>query len=309
MEKLPYLLRHENIAHIEENALYIGDRRNFPFKKNFVKCNAVEDLVANLKAMVTQGGGPLEAGLRFLQLDLQRGCNLETIKKDAKLIASARPTNTTLEKTFNSLFEKSNLENLNENIEKEFDYYDKQYYKMGNYGSSLILNKQTILTNCFAEHSFIIACLLAKEQGKKPKVICAETRPYLQGARLTAPSLEELGIEVSVITDNLMATYMDKIDMFMTAADKSFSNKTVINKIGTLSGAILCKYYHKPYYAFSIAPDYCKPKYIMEFRSGKELTKIGSLKTTFARLGKDYPAFDVIPSKLVTSIITPYGIV
>ena len=305
---LPYILKHYNIAHIENDSLYIGNRKTFPFEKTFVKCSNVLEVVDALKQMVTQGGGPLEVGLRYLQLDLKRKCSIEKIKEDAKAIASSRPTNTTLKKTFDYLFKISNIENLNENIENTFDAFDREYQKMAEYGSSLIKDGQTILTTCFAEHSLILSCVKARDEGKKIKVLCSETRPYLQGARLTAPSLEEMGIEVKVITDNLSASMMDEIDLYMTASDRAFSDKTVVNKIGTLSNAIICKYFHKPYYAFSLSPDFNKPDFIIEKRSGKELTTLSTVKTTFSHLGMDYPAFDVIDGSLVTSLITPNGI-
>ncbi|MFA7108006.1 MAG: translation initiation factor 2 [Sphaerochaetaceae bacterium] len=307
--ELPYILKHFNIAHIENNSLYIGNRKAFPFEKTFVKCENVLEVVDALKKMVTQGGGPLEVGLRYLQLDLKRNCSLAKIKKDAKAISQARPTNTTLKKTFEKLFQDSNLETLNQNIEKTFDSFDIKYQKMGEYGNSLIKDGQTILTTCFAEHSLILSCVKARNEGKKIKVLCSETRPYLQGARLTAPSLEEMGIEVKVITDNLSASMMGSIDLYMTASDRAFSDKTIINKIGTLSNAIICNYFHKPYYAFSLSPDYCKPDFIIERRSGEELTILSTMKTTFPHLGMDYPAFDVIDGSLVTSLITPNEII
>jgi len=307
--ELPYILKHFNIAHIENNSLYIGNRKAFPFEKTFVKCENVLEIVDALKKMITQGGGPLEVGLRYLQLDLKRKCSLEKIKEDAKAISQARPTNTTLKKTFDKLFQDSNIETLNQNIEKTFESYDEKYQKMAEYGSYLIKDGQTILTTCFAEHSLLLSCVKAKNEGKKIKVLCSETRPYLQGARLTAPSLEEMGIEVKVITDNLSASMMDYIDLYMTASDRAFNDKTVVNKIGTLSNAIICNYFHKPYYAFSLSPDYSKPNFIIEKRSGKELTRISNVNTTLSHLGMDYPAFDVIDGSLVTSLITPNGII
>jgi methylthioribose-1-phosphate isomerase len=170
-----------------------------------------------------------------------------------------------------------------------------------------------VLTTCFAEHTFLLSLAYAKEEGKEIRVFVPETRPYLQGSRLTAPSLQEMGIEVSVITDGMGATFLGNgdVNLYMTAADLVCMDGTVVNKVGTLGNAIAAKRFQVPYYAFSVSPDPTKQDASgiqMEWRSAGEVTQCMGKATSSDGMKALYPAFDIISPDLVTGVVTGKGV-
>lgn len=327
---LPYLLKKEHICHISDGRIYIGDRRVFPFEKRFEVCSTVEEVALAIKAMVTQGGGPLQVAfttLRFIAEQMQQKMlpyTFEELERLLGLLISSRPTNTTMRRVMLSLLsdlapfckEEVALEefvsHLNSSVDKQERAYDELYHHMGRIGSTLIEDGDVILTTCFAEHTFLLSLAYAKEQGKSISVLVNETRPYLQGARLTYPSLVEMGIEAHLITDGMGAHYLSegKITKYMTASDLVCMDGTVVNKVGTLSNAVACKHYDVPYYAFSISPDPTKltsAAIVMEERDGEEvLSCLGRATTCEGRAL--YPSFDIIEPSLVRGIVTPKGV-
>lgn len=328
MIELPYLLRHENICRLEGGNILIGDRRVFPFEKRFEVCSSVAQVAQALRSMVTQGGGPLEVALQtmvFVTRQMQSGdlpSGFSTLADAADQLIAARPTNTTMQRTLQGLLAQVRMfasdpdelaQAVGRQVQSILDGFDRLYHQMGRMGSTLLDQDSVVLTTCFAEHTFLLSLAYAQESGKKIRVLANETRPYLQGSRLTAPSLEEMGIEVQVVTDGMGATFLveGKVDAYMTAVDLLCMDGTVVNKVGTLSNAIAARYIGVPYYAFSISPDQTKQgrdDVNMEMRSPKEITRCMGLPTTLDSIGGLYPAFDIIPPALVTALVTPKGI-
>ncbi|WP_320130314.1 translation initiation factor 2 [uncultured Sphaerochaeta sp.] len=331
MITLPYLLQKENICRFEDATFFIGDRRVFPFEKAFVQCFSVEEIAESLKKMVTQGGGPLQVALTTLSYcghRMEQGtmnANISTFSEAVACLVSARPTNTTMARVLVELLEQITLlfqkngtihdiaRAIDDLVLEKERYFDNIYHFMGQLGSSLLTNGDTILTTCFAEHTFLLSLAYAKEAGKEVSVLACETRPYLQGARLTAPSLRELGIPVKLITDGMGANLLSrgKVNLYFTAADVVCMDGTVVNKIGTLSNAIACAYYHIPYYAFSISPDRTKldsSTLQIEERSGREVTHCLGSRITEEGIEALYPSFDIVPHSLVEGLVTPKGI-
>ena len=115
----------------------------------------------------------------------------------------------------------------------------------------------TILTQCFGETIIGTVIRAARRQNKDFKVFCAETRPYLQGARLTSDCFAQMGFDTTVITDNMVAYAMERegIDLFTSAADTIARDGHIANKIGTFQIAILAKYFGIPYYVTGIPID------------------------------------------------------
>ena len=315
---LPWLLRKENIAHIEGGNLLIGDRRKYPFERTFITCKNVEEIAAALKEMVTQGGGPLQVALTTLRLIADSP--MEEIKRSAQLLSLARPTNTTMRRTLSAIveeIEKSPPQERSNHLLRLIDTietaYDQDYQAMGSLGASLLKDGDVVLTTCFAEHSFILSLMKAQEGGKRVKVLVPETRPYLQGSRLTAPSLEEIGIEAEIITDAMGAHFMasGEVRHYMTACDVVAMDGTAANKVGTLSNAIAAAYYNIPYTIFALSPDTTLQRgeeIILEERDGSELLSVRGVATTLPTLKGRYPSFDKIDASLITNIVTPRGI-
>jgi methylthioribose-1-phosphate isomerase len=194
--------------------------------------------------------------------------------------------------------------------------------EIGKWGAQFIKDGDTILTHCNAGSlatggygTATAPMLVAKEEGKVFSVIADETRPVLQGARLTAWELMEEGIPVTLITDNMAGSIMKKgeIDLVIVGTDRTARNGDVANKIGTYAVAVLCKEHNIPFYV--AAPlssiDFTIPSgdFIpIEERDPKEVTHIfGTCRIAPEGVMVRNPAFDVTPARYVTAIITEKG--
>jgi methylthioribose-1-phosphate isomerase len=156
----------------------------------------------------------------------------------------------------------------------------------------------------------------AKKQGKRFKVYADESRPLLQGARLTAWELKQAGIDVTVICDNMAGALMSqgKIDMVIVGADRIAANGDAANKIGTYSLSILAKAHHIPFYIAAPSSTFdLKTKsgrnIPIEQRPADEVRFCGSKKVTPDGVKIYNPAFDVTPAKNITAIITEKGVI
>jgi methylthioribose-1-phosphate isomerase len=184
---------------------------------------------------------------------------------------------------------------------------------MGRLGADLIEDGDGILTMCFAETAFILGLAFAKQDGKDIRAYVPETRPYLQGARLTAPSIHEIGVPVQLITDNMPGYVVSegKVQKYFTAADLVTLDGHVVNKIGTFQNALACDFYGVPYFVYSWAPDNQhpdRPSIQMEIRDPAEIRSARGTPTTIDEIDAYYPAFDITPPHLVAGVITKHGI-
>jgi len=191
--------------------------------------------------------------------------------------------------------------------------------KIGENGAALLNDGDTILTHCNAgrlaavEYGTALAPVyIAAERGMKIKVYADETRPLLQGARLTAYELCEKGIDTTVICDNMAASLMAKgtINAIFVGADRIAANGDAANKIGTLPLAIAAKYFGVPFYVCAPLSTFDKnclsgADIIIEERSGDEISTLHYKERKTPENAKYYnPAFDVTPRGLITAIIT-----
>ncbi|MBA4420136.1 MAG: eIF-2B alpha/beta/delta-like protein [Anaerolinea sp.] len=327
-EMLPFLLRRENVARYEDGAVVIGNRSKYPFERSFVRCTDVECVAKAIEDMVTQGGGPSNAALYTL---VMVACQTEKQPKPlrrsimeaaSKRLIKTRPTNTALARrldlamqvVYRTLEEGGDVEpTLLAWIENFRDKTARDYAIAGEFGASLIEDGDGILTMCFAETSFLLALAMAQKSGKRIQVFTPETRPYLQGARLTAPSVHELGIPVNIIGDNMPAYVLSqgKVQKYFTAADLVTLDGHVVNKVGTFQNAIAASYHRVPYFVFSWGPDKQKPDRAsieIEERDPGEMRSCRGQPTTDPNIGAYYPAFDITPPHLVSGVITQFGI-
>lgn len=195
--------------------------------------------------------------------------------------------------------------------------------KIAAIGEPLIKEDMAILTHCNAGWlatsglgTALAPIYLAQKRGKRLRVYCDETRPLLQGARLTAYELMEARIDTTLLCDNMAASLMaeGKIDLIFVGADRVAANGDVANKIGTLSLAINAAYFGIPFYvcAPSSTFDPATAKggdIVIEQRDGEEITKMWYTKSMAPEGTQVYnPAFDVTPHQLITGIITEDGI-
>ncbi len=195
--------------------------------------------------------------------------------------------------------------------------------KLSQFGAELIRDGDTVLVHCNAGPlatagygTALGIILLAREQGKKTKVIATETRPVLQGARLTAWELRKAGVPVTLIADSAAGYFMKRgeIDCVIVGADRIAVNGDTANKIGTYTLAVLAKENSVPFYVAAptstIDPTLASGGEIpIEQRKPEEITHIQGLRIAPEGVAVLNPAFDVTPHKYITAIITERGII
>jgi methylthioribose-1-phosphate isomerase len=194
--------------------------------------------------------------------------------------------------------------------------------KIGEFGATLLKDGDTVLTHCNAGAlatggigTALGIIYTASWQGKKISVFSDETRPVLQGSRLTVWELQQQGIEVTLICDNTAASVMrgGKIDSVIVGADRVVANGDVANKIGTYSVAVLAHHHGIPFYVAAPTSSFDPAisdggKVKIEERSSEEVTDCFGKRTAPAEVDVYCPAFDVTSAELVTAYITENGI-
>lgn len=330
-EGLAFLLRYENIAWYEDGVVKILDRRIYPIRVESVVCRRHEEVAQAIADMVTQSGGPYTAAAMGMALaayearELPEEAYIPYMEKAAYTLSHTRPT--TMERMkgvtrramgvlnrelaigtrrmdMPEKLRQDAIARLNEN----YGRYDKIAVHLANQ----IPNGGMVMTQCFAET--IIGTLLreCRRRGNEVKMICPETRPYYQGARLTASVASDMGFDTTVITDNMPAytMKMKKVDVFTSAADVITMDGHVVNKVGTFQIALAARYWGIPYFATGTPnpahPDIDSVK--IELRDPMLVTVSMGQKHTLPGVKGYYPAFDVTPPKLVDGIVTDKGI-
>ena len=195
-------------------------------------------------------------------------------------------------------------------------------HRIGEHGLSLLRDGARVLTHCNAGAlatggigTALAPIYLAKERGWRIEVFVDESRPLLQGSRLTAWELQRAGVAVTVLTDGMAAALMREqgIDLCIVGADRIAANGDVANKIGTYSLAIVARYHEVPFYVAAptstVDPATATGSdIVIEQREADEVRRIGSVATAPADIGAYNPAFDVTPAALVSAIVTDRGI-
>ena len=330
---LPFVLKPDNIARLEarpdgRRVVAIGNRKQYPLESGFVYCQTVGEVADAIKSMVTQGAGPWQAAACGLALAAHQARNLSTndavkaVREARDQLVATRPTNTAmavrLEQAVLAVDTATNAgKSLSETImlwlnETRTQIY-ADYYARARFAAELIQDGDGILTMCFAETAFILALALAHEQGKRIHVYVPETRPFLQGAKLTAPSIHELGIPVTLIGDNMASHLLSegRIQRYFTAADLVTLDGHVVNKVGTFQHAITAAYHSVPYFVFVWGFDPDRPDRAsveIEYRNPEEMKQLAGIPTTNPAIPALYPAFDITPPHLVAGIITRHGV-
>ncbi|MFA6378293.1 MAG: S-methyl-5-thioribose-1-phosphate isomerase [Candidatus Omnitrophota bacterium] len=322
------------------NAVRIIDQRKLPLTLKFIDCKNVQTLWSAIKTLAVRGAPALGAAAGFGVLLAARSIKAKNrkifdqkLKKLCAYLGSSRPTAVNL---FNALdrmkdvlarHKKASVDQIRVLLNREamaiFNEDRIVCRQMGEHGALLIKNGFNVLTVCNAgalatvDFGTALGVMYAAKKRKKTfKVFACETRPLLQGARLTAWELIREKIDTTLICDNMAATLMaqGKIDIIFTGADRIALNGDTANKIGTYSLAVLAKYHKIPFYI--VAPETTFDKKIkkgqqipIEERDGKEILYLAGKR--IAPLGvKTYnPSFDVTPHELISGIITEKGIV
>lgn len=325
---LPFLLRYENVAWYEDGVVRILDRRVYPGKLRFELCRSHREVAQAIADMVTQSCGPFSAAAAGMALaayecrDLSRDQQLEHLTQAADSISHARPTTVARMQRITGGCLAAAREAIAAGIPVDraivlhmTEANNRRYNKvarMASYLVDLFPDDGKIMTQCFGETIVGMMLREAKRRGKKLRIFCPETRPYFQGARLTATVCSEMGFDTTVITDNMPAWIMERegIDVFTCAADAICLDGHVVNKIGTLQIAIAASYMGVPFYVSGI-PDESHPNRSairIEYRDPSYVLQAMGVPTTAQGVKGCYPSYDITPPALISGVVTDLGV-
>jgi len=319
-------------------SLHLLDQRILPHKVKYLKIDNAEGVRKAIADMIVRGAPAIGITAGFgiaLWASKYKGSSILNFRNDfehvAKRISSARPTAINLFWAIdrmrcvvnNAGSVKNGIREIVLEAEKIFQEDLEKNKKIGSIGETLIKNGSNILTHCNAGAlatggygTALGVILTAFRNGKKLKVFADETRPYLQGARLTAWELLNYGIDVTVISDNSAGWLMNMgmIDMVIVGADRIASNGDTANKIGTYSLSVLAKENKIPFYVAAPLSTFDKnikkgDDIPIEQRDEKEVHFIMGRRITPLRVKALNYSFDITPAKNITGIITEKGII
>lgn len=312
----------------ENNVLYLLDQTRLPREEVYVPCKNAAMVGSAIVDMIVRGapaiGVTAAYGVALSALE-HRDKNL--ILADIEMLGKTRPTAVNLfwalarmKKLLEQTTDAETLVNEAKKIHAE-DVACNQ--AMGQFGQTLIPHGAKILTHCnagalaTAGYGTALGVIYAAQAaGKNVQVFADETRPFLQGSRLTAWELHRNGVPVTLICDNMAGYLMkkEKFDLVIVGADRIAANGDVANKIGTYSVAILAKEHGIPFYV--AAPQSTLDlslktgdQIVIEERKTAEVTHLGATVLAPEGIRVRNPAFDVTPHTLVSAIITEKGIV
>ncbi len=325
----PLLLNLENNVYLEGDRLVIVDRRRLPREIVRVSCTDHEAVARAIEEMVVQGAGDIAVTAGFgmylaAREEERRGAGEATafLEKAASRLKATRPTGYHLAALLDRLLailaeglnDASPAEKILSFLRTVLERQRRVSEDTGRHAETLLVDGEAILTHCFAGGALLHMLRLAREKGKEIRVLCTETRPYLQGARLTAWSVSQLGLPVTLITDNMAAHCMSRgmVQKVFTAADRVALDGTVANKVGTLQLAICANRYRIPFWVLAYGgPDRRTARgedIPVEERDPAEVLAFQGIPITGEQVGGYYPAFDLTPRDLVTGIVTSRGV-
>ncbi|XJZ28730.1 S-methyl-5-thioribose-1-phosphate isomerase [Bacillota bacterium Lsc_1132] len=324
---------------IQWNESYISvlDQQKLPLETVFVELHTIEDVwdaIVTLKVRgapvigITAAFGLALAASRYETDSVEEFTSL--LEKDRAYLSSSRPTAVNLFWALNRLVESvKGATSVNEAkttlIHEAICIQDEDEdtcRQIGEHGLSLFSSGDTVLTICNAGSiatarygTALAPFYLAKERNIPLKVFASETRPVLQGARLTTWELLQAGVDVTLITDNMAAHTMKAkgISAVIVGADRIAANGDTANKIGTFGLAVLAKHFNIPFYVAAplstFDPSLPNGEVIpIEERKAEEVIRLNGVQIAPPEVNVFNPAFDVTPNELITAIITEKGI-
>lgn len=317
---------------IRENQLWILDQQALPQRSDWRECRDVSDLVDHIRTLRVRGAPliGLSASL-LLALLAEQGMKQDELAHSLDVLRASRPTAVNLMNNLDRMKLALAEENYPQALEAEalrLIEEDKQLCAhIAEAGSALVTPGSRLLTHCntgglatAGVGTALGVIALAHEQGKVANVWVDETRPLLQGGRLTAWELGELGVPYRLITDSMAASLMaqGEVDAVWVGADRIAANGDVANKIGTYSLAVLAKYHQIPFYV--AAPQTTLDRHCpngaaipIEQRAAAEVTGVAGSFGAVQWAPKDAavynPAFDVTPAALISGWVLDTGVV
>jgi methylthioribose-1-phosphate isomerase len=326
----------------EGDAVVMIDQRKLPSEEIYVRCKTGADVARAIKTMVIRGAPAIGvAAAMGIALGMRNSTASGTKKfagdfyRICELMAATRPTAVNLfwaiermKRAFAAAAgDGESVDEIKDRLDREAGMiHDEDVAScraLGAFGAAVVPDEARILTHCnagalaTAGYGTALGVIRgAVEAGKRVTVLADETRPFLQGARLTAWELVRDGIETTVITDNMAGAIMrmGQIDLVVVGADRIAANGDTANKIGTYSVAVLAHEHRIPFYVAAplstIDLDTPDGDHIpIEERSAREVTHLAGTQLTPAGALIRNPAFDVTPYRFISGIITERGIV
>ncbi len=301
------------------NSLFLLDQRLLPREERWLEYRDASGVAEAIKTMVVRGAPAIGVAAAFgMALAALRGDDLNVAAEELK---RARPTAVNLAWAVDRM-----LSQRDGDLIAEAEAINREdlasCMAIGRHGAALLGATSTVLTHCnagalaTAGYGTALGVIRAAiESGKKVAVFADETRPYLQGARLTAWELQKDGIDVTLITDNMSGHFFQegKFDAVVVGADRIAANGDAANKIGTYTVAVLANAHGIPFYVAApvstIDPNCPSGKEIpIEERSAQEVVDIFGSRVAPEGINVRHPAFDVTPARLITAIITERGV-
>jgi methylthioribose-1-phosphate isomerase len=318
------------------------DQRLLPMEEKYLTLRSYDEVADAIKKMVVRGAPAIGISAAF-GLALGAGQSVGTSVADLEfdfdymcdVMSATRPTAVNLFwaiERMRDAFRRAKAESTDVEIVKKalvdeaqkiFDEDIVANRQLGAFGAELISDGSTVLTHCNAgalatagDYGTALGVIRgARDAGKRVAVFADETRPYLQGARLTAWELQKDDIPVTLITDNMAGHIMKqgKVDAVVVGADRVAANGDAANKIGTYMVAVLAKRHNIPFYVAAPVSTVdlaatTGDEIPIEERDRREVTHVREHQLAPDNIGVENPAFDVTPSELITAIITDKGV-
>ncbi len=322
----------------KDGSLYLLDQRLLPFKKVYVRCRGLRDTIEAIKNMTVRGAPLIGIVAAYgVALAVQEALaskghvTVADVERICKGLGKSRPTAVNLfwalermKAAYAQYKDKADVADLMLDEAISIHVEDIENNRMLSlYGAELIDDGDTILTHCNAGAlatggygTALGVIRAAHEAGKKIKVIATETRPYLQGARLTAWELHEEKIDVTLVPDNHVGflCYNRGIDKVIVGADRVALNGDTANKVGTYMIALCAHQYRIPFYVAAPVSTFDRNTengaYIpIEERVATEVKYVGGSPITLEKIKARYFSFDVTPEKYISNFVTERGII
>ena len=312
------------------NGVVMIDQRLLPRQQVFVTCRTYQEVAEAIKTMVIRGAPAIGvAAAMGVALGVQQDADFDTV---CNTLAATRPTAVNLFWAIDRMRRlRSRLEGASQEIIAGRMIEEAQQVRqedialcmaIGRHGAALVPDGKTVLTHCnagalaTAGYGTALGVIRAAiESGKKIDVFADETRPFLQGARLTAWELQQDRIPTTLITDNMAGHFLrsGRIGCVVVGADRIASNGDVANKIGTYSVAVLAKENGVPFYVAAPVSTFdltlaSGDQIPIEQRPSSEVTHVFGVPVAPEDIPVENPAFDVTPARYVTAIICEHGI-
>jgi methylthioribose-1-phosphate isomerase len=296
------------------DAVELLDQRRLPREVVYIACRTPHEVAVAIRDMVVRGAPAIGVAAAFaMALATDLG-------KAAKELREARPTAVNLAWAVDRMVRAKGSVAEAEAIFREDVEANR---RIGRHGAELLGARTTVLTHCnagalaTAGYGTALGVIRAAvEAGKRVAVFADETRPYLQGARLTAWELQQDGIDVTLITDNMSGHFFQQgtFDAVIVGADRIAANGDTANKIGTYTLGVLAQAHGVPFYIAAPVStiDVNTPNGAaipIEERNAAEVTDIGGTRIAPEGIQVRHPAFDVTPARLITAVITDRGVV